>query len=134
LYNQIEQLKAFSESIEKLKANFGKDNFLKAKCDLIWNELKNFSPKQIRNLCDVVLMESQFSPKLGEFRDKASILREKIRQWEREQERNQAQEFFKSTLPDSEISHICKTVRDRASGKMSDGDFSQFKDILKGLD
>jgi hypothetical protein len=84
----------FGRQMKAMRANYGEDKLPDAKCALIWGELKEFSPKQIKSICSRILAEQQFAPVLMHFQDKASALREKIRQWEREQERIDADRFY----------------------------------------
>lgn len=122
---------AFADSVIKLRANYGKEKFPEEKCALIWDELKEFSPKQIRNICDVVIGENSYSPGLKEFRDKASMLREKIRQWEKQREREESREFYSSRFHDSEITATAQTIRGRMIGKVKDDEWNQFQEVLE---
>jgi hypothetical protein len=84
----------FGTQMESFRANFGIDKFSDEKCALIWDELKQFSPKQIKSICIRIISENQFAPVLSHFMEKSAMLREKIRQWERDKERADAADFW----------------------------------------
>lgn len=83
----------FSEEMAAMRANYGADKFPEAKCALIWEQLQEFSPKQIRNICGLIRAENNFAPVLAQFIEKKTLLNEKIRRWEREEERRMAFAF-----------------------------------------
>lgn len=85
---------AFLAQVQRLRANYGADRFPDEKCALIWEELSSFSAKQVTNICSVIMGECQFAPVLSHFREKAALLREKIRQWERDQQKREATRFW----------------------------------------
>jgi hypothetical protein len=122
---------AFKDQVELLKGNYGADKFPKQKIELIWEELKEFSPKQIQSICKFVMANNNFAPTLQPFRDFAAMLRERIREHEREQERQDAKDFWAGTFHSSEVKSIVETIRLRIEGKVSDDDWRQFQQILK---
>lgn len=130
MYQPSECQKAFQESIYRMRANYGADKFNQEKCDLIWEELKPFSPKQIRNLCDVVMGDNTYAPNINSFREKAALLREKIRAWEREQERNEAKNFWEGTYLPSDVKMVVQTIRDRIEGACPDPTWLEFQEFL----
>lgn len=130
-YDPAAQRMVFQSCMAKYRANYGEDRFPVEKCDLIWQELKEFSPKQIANVCAVIMAESRFAPTLVEFRERAGMLREKIRQWEREQERRDAADFWEGTFHSSEVKMIVATIRDRIAGKCPDDVWADFQAGLK---
>lgn len=121
---------AFNEQCEKLKANYADDKFPAAKCALIWEELKDFSPKQIRNICWIVMGENTYAPNVNAFREKASMLREKIRQWERQQEKQDAHDFWAGTYHDDDVKKIVATIKDRIEGRCDDATWAEFQKFI----
>lgn len=120
----------FLEQMELMRGNYGADKFPDVKCALIWEELKEFSPKQIRSVCKFVMGNNQYAPTVIPFREFASMLREKLRQWEREQERKEAKDFWEGTYHDDEVRSIVQTIRLRIEGKVTDDEYRQFQELL----
>lgn len=131
MYNQGECQKALQESVLRLRANYGADKFPKEKCDLIWEELRHFSPKQIRNICSLVMGEANYAPNINSFREKCSLLREKIRQFEKEQERQEVQEFWNSKFQPNDVKMMTSTIKDRIHGKCDDKNWLDFIQVIK---
>lgn len=121
----------FKTQMDRMKANYGEDKFPKEKIALIWEELKEFSPKQVKSICDFVLGNNQWAPTIQPFREFASMLREKLRQFEREQERQDAKDFWEGTYHSDEVKSIVQTIKLRMEGKVTDDEWKQFQEILK---
>jgi hypothetical protein len=120
----------FKEEMNKLKANYGQDKFPSALTSMIWDELKEFSPKQIRSICDFVTRSYEGTPRINAFRNGASMLREKIRQFEREQQRQEAKDFWEGTYHPNEVKAIVQTIKLRLEGKVTDDEYKQFQEML----
>lgn len=133
MYNPKEQQMVFAESIATMKANYGTDKFPKEKVDLIWNELKEFSPKQIKSVCSFVLANNSYAPTIQPFREFSSMLREKLRQFDREQERRDAHDFWAGSYTPDDKKWIVKMIKDRLAGKVSDEVYNSFKNDLKKI-
>lgn len=121
----------FLEEIKKIKANYGEQHFSDQMASMIWGELKDFSPKQIRSVFAIAIKENEFAPKMNVFYDLASRLREKIRQFDREQERQDAKDFWAGTYHTEDVKMIVRTIKDRMEGKCDDNTWREFQQLLK---
>ena len=110
---------------------YGSQHMGQAKSEMYWNELKDFSPKQVLNVMTILIGECKMAPTLVEIRDRCAQLREKIRQFEREQERKDAADFWSGTYHPNDVKMIVATIKDRVFGNCDDKTWSEFMDFLK---
>lgn len=133
MYNLNEQVKTFDSCMRHMKANYGAEKFSDEKVNLIWEELKEFSPKQIKSICDFVLANNSYTPTLQPFREFASMLREKLRQFDREQERRDAKDFWNCSYTPDDKKWIVQMIKRRLMGEVSDEEYKAFQNDLKNI-
>lgn len=92
---------------------------------LLWRELESLSDQWFTRVVDKFIGECRYAPLMPEFREEAS--KERERTWGKEKQRNaiEAKEF-QAKLSTDEMREVCKQIRKKAAGGMSDGDFAKF--------
>ena len=122
---------SFQKGIAQMRELWGANNIGSAKIDLYWGELKDFNSRQITSIINTLMGELQFAPTVVQVREKCSQLREKIRQFEREQERRDARDFWEGTYHSNDVKMIVETIKNRMEGKCDDKTWIEFQEFIK---
>jgi hypothetical protein len=100
--------------------------------DQIWEEVRCFNKNQIISLFRKMIEEkSYFANSVFDTRKYANMLHDKIRDWEKEQEKKDAKEFWEGTYHSDEVKWVVSQIKKRISGDMSDDDWKTFRDTIK---
>lgn len=121
----------FQTQINRLSETFGGQHYKRERVELIWRELKTFSNEWLSKLIDNFIGSYRQAPLVPEFREAASIERERI--WEIEKKRNakEAHDFFHAKFSVDDQRWAVQQIVRRITGGMSDHDFDLFLNGLK---
>ena len=121
---------AFRESIKEMSSTYGTAYFTASFLKEAFDEVKDFSPKQIKNICYVVGTTCSVAPTIADFREVSSRLRERIREFEKAEERRTAHDFWSGTYHTSEVREIVSMISGRLTDEIKDPDWFQFVEML----
>jgi len=124
--NQVE----FDNQINRLRDCFGDRAYSDERAKLIWNSCQSFDTQWFRRLVDGMISTEKHAPLPAAFYDAASQERERLYLLEKEQQKNDAQNFY-SSYGAEDLAGLCREIKRRASGGMSDQDFSSFVKLLQ---
>lgn len=122
----------FEREMARLVNTFGKTHYNIERTTLIWEAVRPYSVAWWARAVDEFIGSFRSPPLLPEIRD--AVARERERQWGEQKKENAANaKEFMNYLGSEEISEICRGIRQRITGQMSDENFTGFVKVLDGL-
>lgn len=121
----------FKTEILRLSEQFGAHQYSEPRCLVIWSEVKSWPNEWFTKAVSFFLGEFRSAPLIQDFRDFSSKLREQFYLKQKEQFKQDSKDFWASTYHSDEIKWIVETIKNRIKGKICDGDWEQFRSLLK---
>jgi hypothetical protein len=116
----------FQNQINRLANTFGKNIYSTERCKIMWDELGHFSAEWFTKIVGEFIGTLRQAPLMNDFREVAALERERMWTIEKKQHASEANQAMKCLFGASDIAWMCKTIRVRVNGDMSDSDFSNF--------
>lgn len=116
----------FHQHLGRLSEQYGKAAYSQARAELIWREVKDFSPFWWEKTVDHLLITCRQAPLHAEFGE--LIGRERERLWRIEKDKNakDAKDFFSGTYQPDDVKTICQMIKMRLQQKVGDEEYSSF--------
>jgi hypothetical protein len=122
---------AFQSGMARLIETFGKAQYSSGRAKLIWREVEKQADSWFAQVVDLFIGTLRHPPLVPEFAEQASAERERLWKAEKLREANEASRFMHSIYQPDDVRMIIQQIIKRATGQMSDSDFSGLMEMLK---
>jgi hypothetical protein len=121
----------FNYQVNRLIKSYGEKSFPAERLVLLHQEVKDFSAEWFKRVVDRLIADSRYAPLLSDFREEIARERERMAYQEKKQHEADAQAFYRGTYQAEDARTICQYILKRVDGKVPDGEFSQFINVLE---
>jgi hypothetical protein len=119
----------FQTAMNRL-ANVFSGAYKPERTQLIWREMGSLPANAFNRMIDRFIGEARQPPLIQEFREAASMEREKIHEREKKDHTKDSWAFWKGTAQPEEIGWMMKAVKARLKKEMDDNDWNAFMKLL----
>lgn len=112
----------FEKELMRLIEAFGKAAYPRVRTALIWKAVQGISDQAFTSIVDELIGSCRYAPLVPEFEEKLSRYREQSWKYEKQQHKEDAEEFM-SIYAAEDIQMICANIRKRLAGHISDSDW-----------
>lgn len=113
----------FDAQVSRILETYGERSFPRERAKLLWSEVQCLSNFWMIQIVDYFIGSLRQSPLISDFRDQIARERERLWKTEKDQHREESEAAMKSIYSGDDLSMICKTIRDRIQGRVSDRDW-----------
>lgn len=121
----------FDAGINRLKDCFGDRSYSDERCKVFWREFKDFNGRWWLQTVDYLIAHHRYPPLLAEFGEEMGKERERLRQLDKEEERQDAHDFFEGTYQNDDKRMLCQGIRDILLGKRTSEENAKFINLLQ---
>lgn len=123
----------FQNQVKRLANTFGAKNYPEERITVFWKEFKYTDYNLFQEAISRAIAEELRAPMISRLRDFVSVVRQEYYSKQKERNKKEAEDFFHSTFDSVDVNFIVQTTIQRMSGKVPDGDWSEFLHNIRSM-